>query len=171
MHARMRRIAHSGEFLMRSACAGRGGAESHSVLFHLTPPAASARIKAAGGGDVMAEQPCSGQASEAVLTAEHAAVAMYRFAALMLGSEVEALRLVEFTVAGVEIDPCADPAAAEGLVRERVVEGALEIMHRNDPASFAAIPQPDPCAPCLDDEAASPVSPSELSHLLTGAER
>jgi len=119
----------------------------------------------------MAEQPCSGQASEAVLTAEHAAVAMYRFAALMLGSEVEALRLVEFTVAGVEIDPCADPAAAEGLVRERVVEGALEIMHRNDPASFAAIPQPDPCAPCLDDEAASPVSPSELSHLLTGAER
>lgn len=120
----------------------------------------------------MAEQPCSGQATETVLTAEHAAVAMYRFAALMLGSETEALSLVETAVAGVDIDPCADPRTAGGLVRERVVSGALAIMHRNDPASFAQIPEPDPCAPCLqEDDPSSPVSPAELSEIVAGAGR
>lgn len=114
----------------------------------------------------MAERPCS----DAVLTAEHAALEMYQFAALMLGSETEALDLVESTVAGVDIDPCADPAAAEGLVRNRVLEGALAIMHRNDPASFANVPEPDPCAPCIEDESA-PLSAPEISALVAGVGR
>jgi hypothetical protein len=97
----------------------------------------------------MAEAPCSG--SEAVLTAEEAAMEMYRFAALMLGNESEALRLVENTVNTFEIDPCANPAAATGLVRDRVLEGALEIMHRQDPASFAEVPAPGP-GTCLEEE-------------------
>lgn len=118
----------------------------------------------------MTELPCSDQASESVLTAELTAVQMYRFAALMLGSETEALRLVESTVAGVDIDPCADPARAEGLVRERVVQGALEIMHRNDPDSFAQVPEPDPCAPCLEEET-EPVSSEEISDLMAEAGR
>ena len=118
----------------------------------------------------MAERPCSGQASEAVLTAESAAIEMYRFAALMLGSEAEALRLVESTVASVDIDPCSDPEAAEGIVRERVVQGALAIMHSHDPASFATLPAPDPCAPCLEDDDV-PVSNVEISELVAGAGR
>jgi hypothetical protein len=97
----------------------------------------------------MAEAPCSG--SEAVLTAEEAAMEMYRFAALMLGNESEALRLVEDTVSAFEIDPCANPAAATGLVRDRVLEGTLEIMHRQDPASFAEVPAAGP-GTCLEDD-------------------
>src|SRR6202012_1048311 len=73
------------------------------------------------GGAVMAEGPCSGESGEALMKAENAAVEVYRFAALMLGNATEALRLVENTVASVEIDPCADPRAAKGLVRERVL--------------------------------------------------
>ena len=111
----------------------------------------------------MAEAPCSG--SEAVLTAENAAMEMYRFAALMLGSESEALRLVEDTVATFEIDPCANPAAATGLVRDRVLEGALQIMHRQDPASFAEVPATGPGTCLEDDDATSPDS-DEVASLL-----
>lgn len=112
--------------------------------------------------------PCS--SSEAVLTAENAAVEMYRFAALMLGSESEALRLVETTVASVDVDPCADPGRAGGIVRDRVLDGVLAIMHRQDPVSFAEVPAAGP-SPCLEDDDAAPLSGSEIAELVSGAGR
>lgn len=115
------------------------------------------------------ESPCSG--SEAVLKAENAALEMYRFAALMLGSETEALSLVENTVTAFEIDPCADPSAAKGLVRERVLQGALEIMHRQDPASFAAVPATAPVSPCLEDEEDAPLSGDQIAAIVAGVGR
>jgi hypothetical protein len=114
----------------------------------------------------MAEGPCSG---EAVQKTENAVVEMYRFAALMLDSEAEAQRLVENSVSAVEIDPCAEPCAAKGQVRERVIAGALEIMHRHDPASFAVVPAVEASGSCLEEEA--PVSGEDLTHLLAGAGR
>jgi hypothetical protein len=114
-------------------------------------------------------EPCSG--TEAVAKAETAAVEMYRFAALMLGSESEAVRLVEDTVASVEVDPCADPNAAKGLVRDRVLQGALEILHRQDPASFADVPPPAAVSQCLEDDDAAPISGSDLSALISGTGR
>jgi hypothetical protein len=95
---------------------------------------------------------------------------MYRFAALMLGSEAEALRLVETTVASVDVDPCADPAAAGGLVRDRVLDGALAIMHRQDPSSFADVPIAGPSS-CLDEDDSGPISGSEIAELVEGAGR
>lgn len=115
----------------------------------------------------MAEGPCSGQSSEVLKTAEDAAVEMYRFAALMLGNEADAVRLVENTVASVEIDPCADPRAAKGLVGERVLDGALAIMHRQDPASFGDLPPADARSGCLEDDGAAPLSAEQLSELMT----
>ena len=94
---------------------------------------------------------------------------MYRFAALMLGNEAEALSLVENTVATVDVDPCADPCAAKGLVRERVLDGALEIMHRQDPASFADLPAAD-SGSCLEDDDAA-LSGTEITELASGAGR
>lgn len=114
----------------------------------------------------MADDPCSGQSSEVLKKAENAAVEMYRFAALMLGNEAEAVRLVENTVASVEIDPCADPRTAKGLVRDRVLDGALAIMHQQDPASFGDLPSAGPSG-CLDDDGATPLSGEQLSELMT----
>lgn len=116
----------------------------------------------------MAESPCSG--SDAVVKTENAALEMYRFAALLLGSESEALRLVESTVAGVDVDPCADPCAAQGLVQDRVLEGALAILHNQDPNSFVEVPATPAVSSCLDDEAAS-LSGAEISDLMSGAGR
>jgi DNA-directed RNA polymerase specialized sigma24 family protein len=119
----------------------------------------------------MVESPCSDQPSEAILKAEDAAIEMYRFAALLLGSESEALRLVENTVASVEIDPCSDPSAAKGLVRDRVLQGALEIMHREDPASFADVPVAAQASSCLDDGGSAPLSGDQIEELVAGAGR
>ena len=85
----------------------------------------------------MAESPCSGQSGEALKKAETAAIEMYRFAALMLGDEAEALRLVEDTVATVEIDPCTDPRAAKGLVRERVLATIVRLLGSGIPGNQA----------------------------------
>lgn len=119
----------------------------------------------------MAESPCSGQSGEALKKAETAAIEMYRFAALMLGDEAEALRLVEDTVATVEIDPCTDPRAAKGLVRERVLDGALAIMHRQDPASFGDLPQVEAGSGCIEEDGSAALSGEQLSELMTGAGR
>jgi hypothetical protein len=108
--------------------------------------------------------------SDAVLNAENAAIEMYRFAALMLGSESEALRLVESTVASVDVDPCADPSSANGLVRERVLDGVLAIMHRHDPACFSDVPGDGPSS-CLEQEDAAPLSSPEIAELISGAGR
>jgi hypothetical protein len=118
------------------------------------------------GGASMAEGPCSGDAVE---KAEKAAVEMYRFAALMLGDETEALRLVEGTVAAVDVDPCADPCAAKGQVRERVIDGALEIMHRQDPASFTSLPAEEPGSGCIEEPA--PLTEADVSSLVADAGR
>jgi Sigma-70, region 4 len=119
--------------------------------------------------------PCPGQSSvqdsEALVQAETAAVEMYRFAALLLSNEAEALNLVENTVAAFDIDPCSDPVAATGLVRDRVLDGALEIMQRHDPQSFASIPASDPGSSCIEDDSTVPLSRSEISELVAGAGR
>lgn len=112
--------------------------------------------------------PCS-TSSEAVLKTEDTAIEMYRFAALMLGSETEALHLVESAVASVDVDPCADPTVAKGLVRERVLHGALTLLHGHDPASFSDVPAAGPSS-CLDEDDSAPSDP-ELADLVSGAGR
>ena len=134
----------------------------------------------------MAESPCTGhpgstaagahplgatRPGEAALKAETAAVEMYRFAALLLGDEAEAMNLVETTVAAVDIDPCADPCTAKGLVRERVLDGALAIVHRDHPAAFDHLPAADPSGSCLEDDATVPLSSGEIASLIAGAGR
>ena len=114
----------------------------------------------------MPEGPCSG---DAVQKTETAALEMYRFAALMLGDEAAAQRLVETSVDAVEIDPCADPCAAKGQVRDRVIDGALAIMHRQDPASFASLPAAEPGSDCIDEP--TPITDAELARLVADTGR
>jgi hypothetical protein len=116
----------------------------------------------------VAESPCLG--SDAVVRAENAAMEMYQFAALMLGDAAQALNLVESTVAAVDVDPCADPGAAKGLVQERVLDGALEIMLRQDPRSFAEVPGTAAMGSCIEDDTAT-LSGSEITELVGRSER
>lgn len=108
--------------------------------------------------------------SQAVLETEDAAIEMYHFAALMLGSEAEALHLVESAVASADVDPCADPVVAKGLVQERVLDGALTVMHRHDPTSFSDVPAAGPSS-CLDDDDFAQASGIEIAELVSGVGR
>lgn len=123
----------------------------------------------------MAQSPCTENigstlnSQTAILQAEDEAIEIYRAAALMLDNEAAALSLVESSVAQADIDPCADPCATRGVVRQRVLDGALAIMHQQDPASFAAVPASISSAACLEEDSA--LSPDQLSDLLSGAGR
>lgn len=123
------------------------------------------RMRAFSREVVFVAQPCS-STSESVQRAENAAIEIWRFAAFMLDSDAEAFRLIESTVASVEVDPCADPSAAAGLVQERVLEGALAIMHHRDPASFCELPAAGSSS-CLEDDSATPLSATELAGLVS----
>ena len=118
----------------------------------------------------MTGRPCSDLPPDAVQRAELAALETWRVAALLLGDETEALRLVESTVAAVDVDPCADPAAVKGLVRDRVLDGALALMHHQDPACFAEVPSGNTASSCLDEDSA-PLSTEDLADLVSGSGR
>ena len=65
------------------------------------------------------------------------AVELFQLAALLTGDQAEAVRLVEETLASVEIDPCLDPAAARRLGQQELLTRAIEGLRVADPASFA----------------------------------
>ncbi|HEY0785281.1 MAG TPA: hypothetical protein VGD62_05370 [Acidobacteriaceae bacterium] len=81
-----------------------------------------------------------------------AAVELFQLAALLMGDEAEAVRLVEETMAASEIDPCLDPAGARLQARQNVVAGALRRLRRSDPGSFAVVPRADADPVCVEDE-------------------
>jgi hypothetical protein len=118
-----------------------------------------------------AENDCSGAG---LLRAEVAAVELYRLAALMLGSEAAALRLVEKTISQFEVDPCGQEEAAAELVRRQLIQGAIAEMAEADPAAFAAPVLAFGAQPaCIeeDDLSSAGISPAQLSELVNGAGR
>lgn len=124
----------------------------------------------------MAQSPCADQGGNqmedaTLLKAENAALEMYRFAALLLGDERQALSLVETTVAAAQIDPCVDPSITKAMVREQVLDGALEIMRGHDAASFADVPQSTAASTCIEEDGTSPLTLSQLSEIVSGPDR
>ena len=117
--------------------------------------------------DQPGNDPCEGT----LLKAEDAALEMYRFAALLLGDESEALSLVETKVAEATIDPCAAPGATKAMVRQQVLDGALAIMQQHDPASFANVPVVTQPSPCIEEDDSSPLLPGQLEQMASGQDR
>jgi DNA-directed RNA polymerase specialized sigma24 family protein len=102
------------------------------------------------------------------------ALELFQLAALLLGDQDEAVRLVEETMARTEIDPCADPASARRQARQQVLEGALGRLRQTDPASFAV--SGDAAAAnnvCVEDEdlSAAGISHAQLTEWLASEGR
>jgi DNA-directed RNA polymerase specialized sigma24 family protein len=102
--------------------------------------------------------------------AQDTATKLFQTAALLLGNEAEAVSLVEETLAGVEVDPCADAANAQGLVQNSLVQAAIRKLSQRDPASFAAGESQAGSASCIEDDdiSAAGITPEQLSYLLEG---
>jgi DNA-directed RNA polymerase specialized sigma24 family protein len=103
---------------------------------------------------------------------ESAARELYQTAALFVGDETEAMKLVEETVASVEMDPCADGDAARSAATSELVHRAL--------ARVAALraAQMHPSAAvdlggCVetDDLSAAGITREQLDVLLAGSGR
>jgi DNA-directed RNA polymerase specialized sigma24 family protein len=103
---------------------------------------------------------------------ESAARELYQTAALFVGDETEAMKLVEETVASVDMDPCADGDAARSAATSDLVHRAL--------ARVAALraAQMHPAAAvdlggCVetDDLSAAGITREQLDVLLSGSGR
>jgi hypothetical protein len=113
---------------------------------------------------------CSG----GLLKAQDTAAELYQLAALMLGSENDALSLVEKTVAEVEIDPCDESDSAVDQARHQLVKDAVAMMSQAKPEDFVAPAASDSAAvTCLDDDdfSAAGVLPAAISELIGGEGR
>ena len=104
---------------------------------------------------------------------EDTATKLFQTAALLLGDEGEAVRLVEETMAGAEVDPCADGSEAQLVLRDQLVQAAIRQLSEREPGSFAAVETGGGNALCIDDDdlSAAGVTSSQLSDLLQGEGR
>ena len=98
---------------------------------------------------------------------------LFQTAALLLGDGAEAVRLVEETMAGSDVDPCADGEQATAVLQKQLVHAAVKELSRREPSAFAAAETSGGNALCIDDDdlAASGVSPAQISELLQGEGR
>lgn len=96
------------------------------------------------------------------------AIRLFQTAAFLLGDGDDAARLVEETLAGAEVDPCAGGSHATGVLQDQLMQAAIRELARRQPGSFAAVGSSGGNTLCIDDDdlAASGVSPAQLSRLL-----
>jgi DNA-directed RNA polymerase specialized sigma24 family protein len=109
-----------------------------------------------------------------LVKAQDAAIELFQVAALMLGSEADALTLVEHTVSQIEIDPCAQEEVTSAQVRRQLVGAAVARMKQRDPQAFLAPPSSDPAnGSCIEDDdlSAAGISSADLAELVSGAGR
>jgi DNA-directed RNA polymerase specialized sigma24 family protein len=115
---------------------------------------------------------CFKPGSTGALRAEHTALELFQLAALLVGTEQEALRLVEESVSDVDMDPCAEHSTADAVARQKLTERALAWLSERDPQSFRPGEdlQVNSCVDTDDMEAAG-LSSAKLAQLLEGARR
>jgi DNA-directed RNA polymerase specialized sigma24 family protein len=92
----------------------------------------------------------------------------------MLGSENEALNLVEETVSQAEVDPCAQQDKDVDATRHQLIEAAVARMKQVDPQAFIAPVAGSGNSSCIgedEDLAAAGISPRQLAELVSGAGR
>ncbi len=107
------------------------------------------------------------------LLVQDTAAKLFQTAALLLGNEDEAVSLVEETMAGADVDPCADGTQAQLVLQGQLVQGAIRKLSQIQPGSFAAAETDGGNALCIDEDdlAAAGVSPDQLNQLLEGEGR
>jgi DNA-directed RNA polymerase specialized sigma24 family protein len=103
---------------------------------------------------------------------ESAARELYQTAALFVGDETDAMKLVEETVASVEMDPCADGEAARSAASGDLVQRALARLVALHPADMHPTAAAD-LGGCVetDDLSAAGITREQLDGLLSGSDR
>ena len=121
----------------------------------------------------MSEQGCRETAASGASQAQNTALELFQIAALMLGSEEEAVSLVEKSLADSEVDPCADAAALQDEARPRLLQSAVRRLAQLHPGSFAVLETADTTSICIetDDLSAAGINGEQLAALIDGPGR
>jgi DNA-directed RNA polymerase specialized sigma24 family protein len=103
---------------------------------------------------------------------ESAAREFYQIAALFVGDETEATKLVEETVAAVDMDPCADSEAARSAASGDLIQRALGRLAEMHPTRMHPMAAAD-LGGCVetDDLSAAGITQEQLDRLLSGSDR
>ena len=75
------------------------------------------------------------------------AAGLYSLASMLVGEGDESVRLVETTIATVQVSACCDPAESRQNGRRTLAGSAIEILERRDPGSLAAPEVLEPLSP------------------------
>lgn len=98
---------------------------------------------------------------------------LYSAASMLVGEGEDSIVLVETAVTNAEVSACSDPEASRHSAHRALVQGALELLARRDPASLAAPEGVEPAQTCIEDDdlTSAGVSRDELERMMTGPDR
>jgi len=101
------------------------------------------------------------------------AAGLYSLASMLVGEGEESVRLVEYTVATVEVSQCGDHFEARRSSRLALVKAALEIIAHREPGGLAAPQSAAGPATCIEDDDldSAGISAREFEQMIAGPER
>jgi hypothetical protein len=101
------------------------------------------------------------------------AAGLYSMASMLVGEGEESVRLVEHTIATVEVSHSGDAFEARRSSRLALAKAALETIARREPGSLAAPEGAAGPATCIEDDDldSAGVSAGELEQMIAGPER
>ena len=101
------------------------------------------------------------------------AAGLYSLASMLVGEGDESARLVETTVATVQVSACCDPAGSRQNSRRALAASAIEILARRSPGSLAAPEGLEHAVTCIEDDDldSAGVSHEELASMMAGPDR
>ena len=101
------------------------------------------------------------------------AAGLYNLASMLVGEGEESVRLVEKTVATVEVSPGGDAAQSRRNSRRALCAEAIRILEQREPGCLAAPPHAEPGGGCIEDDEleSSGVSREVLEMMIAGPDR
>ena len=106
-------------------------------------------------------------------TLDQIAVGLYSLASMLVGEGEEGARLVETTIATVDVSSTSDPRQSRQNSRRTLAAAAMEILARRDPGWLAAPEGFEPVQTCIEDEDLDAAAEygEELQRMIAGPDR
>ena len=104
---------------------------------------------------------------------DHIAAGLYTLASMLVGEGEDSVRLVETTIATVQVSGMRDPSEARRNCRRALCAAAIELLARRDAAALEAPRRPQASGGCIDDEDLDAAAESrvEFERMIAGPDR
>jgi hypothetical protein len=101
------------------------------------------------------------------------AAGLYSLASMLVGEGEDSTRLVETTIATVNLSDSGEPFQARQNCRRALCSAAIEILAKRDPQALAAPSEPETSVTCIDDDDLDAAGSygEELERMIAGPDR